>query len=98
MMNKYIVLVSALFISTLFFGAEKEKQVNSKIENVTVFLQGAQIQRKGKFILEKGITKLIFDGITQNFDKNSIQAKGKGNFIILDVSHNVFYPVPNKVD
>ena len=74
--------------------AEVEKKVSSKINNVTVFLQGAQVQRKGKFKIDKGITKIIFEGMTQQFDKNSIQVKGKGSFIILDVSSTVFYPVP----
>ena len=74
--------------------AEVEKKVSSKINNVTVFLQGAQVQRKGKFKLDKGITKIIFEGMTQQFDKNSIQVKGKGDFIILDVSSNIFHPVP----
>jgi uncharacterized protein (TIGR02231 family) len=97
MMKKLITVASVFFITLSILGAEKERKVTSKIENVTVFLQGAQIQRKGRFNIEKGITRLVFEGITQNFDKNSIQAKGRGDFIILDVSHNVFYPVPDKV-
>ncbi len=96
-MKKAITIASVFFITLSILGAEKERKVTSKIENVTVFLQGAQIQRKGSFNIEKGITRLVFEGITQNFNKNSIQAKGRGNFIILDVSHNVFYPLPDKV-
>lgn len=86
------------FIITSFFGsilaAEKEKEVESKINDVTVFLQGAQIKRSAKVYVEKGITKVIFSDVTQYLDKNNIQVKGTGNFIILDVSHRVFYPVP----
>lgn len=98
MIKKVILIVSAFVIALTGLAAEKEKKVTSKINNVTVFLQGAQIHRKGRFSLERGITKLVFEGITQNFNKNSIQAKGKGNFIILDVSHSIHYPVPEKVE
>lgn len=98
MINKTITIAIAIIVSITALGAEKERKVKSKINNVTVFLQGAQIQRKGRFNLEKGITKLVFEGITQNFNKNSIQAKGRGNFIILDVSHNVFYPIPETIE
>jgi len=97
MIKNRITFIAILLFATHSFAKEKKSIVKSKINNVTVFLQGAQVQRKGRFNLEKGITKLVFEGITQNFNKNSIQAKGYGNFIILDVSHNVFYPVPEKV-
>lgn len=96
MINKGLIFATTLFFSTILFGAETEKKVRSKVKDVTVFLQGAQIKRKGRFSLEKGITKLVFEGVTTNINKNSIQAKGRGNFVILDVSHNVFYPVPEK--
>jgi len=88
-----ITLLAILLIGTSAI-AEVEKKVSSKINNVTVFLQGAQVQRKGKFKIDKGITKIVFEGMTQQFDKNSIQVKGKGSFVILDVSSNIFYPVP----
>ncbi|MCT4580308.1 MAG: DUF4139 domain-containing protein [Flavobacteriales bacterium] len=98
MINKSLILAITILVSTIVFGAETEKKVRSKVKEVTVFLQGAQIKRKGRFSLEKGITKLVFEGITKNFNTNSIQAKGRGNFVILDVSHNVFYPVPKKIE
>ena len=74
--------------------AETEVKVKSKIENVTVFLSGAQVHRKGRFVLKKGTNKIVFEGISPNINKNSIQVKGKGNYIILDVSHKIFYPKP----
>jgi uncharacterized protein (TIGR02231 family) len=92
-------LIVSLFLFSVFGtanSAEKEKHVDSKIKDVTVFLQGAQIKRKASVYVEKGITKVIFDNITQYFDKNQIQVKGTGSFVILDVSHNVHYPVPEK--
>ena len=93
-MKKITSILLVIILTGTSAMAEVEKKVSSKINNVTVFLQGAQVQRKGKFKIDKGITKIIFEGMTQQFDKNSIQVKGKGSFIILDVSSTVFYPVP----
>lgn len=93
-MKKLILFATISLFTTSLFGLEKEKHVESKVSDVTVFLQGAQIKRKAKVYVEKGISKIYFDGVTQYLDKNNIQVKGIGNFIILDVSHNVHYPVP----
>ena len=94
---KIILIIATSLLFSNYFATEHEKIISSKVKNVTVFLQGAQVQRKGRFSLKKGITKIVFDGITQNFNKNSIQAKGKGNFVILDVSHHIHYPIPAEV-
>lgn len=94
---KKLILVA--FLSSVFgnaLTAEKEKTVISNINDVTVFLQGAQIKRKAKVYVEQGITKVIINDVTQYFDKNNIQVKGTGNFIILDVSQRMHYPVPKK--
>ena len=97
MLNKITLIIVASLLFSNIFATEYEKLISSKVKNVTVYLQGAQVQRKGRFNLKKGITRIIFDGVTQNFNKNSIQAKGKGNFIILDVSHHVHYPIPMEI-
>ena len=98
MTNKITLIIIASLLSSNLFATEYEKLIRSKVKNVTVYLQGAQIQRKGRFNLKKGITRIIFDGVTQNFNKNSIQAKGKGNFVILDVSHHIHYPIPMEIE
>ena len=53
--------------------ADTEIKVKSKVENVTVFLSGAQVHRKGRFELKKGTNKVIFEGISPNINRNSIQ-------------------------
>ncbi|MGD1846376.1 MAG: DUF4139 domain-containing protein [Salibacteraceae bacterium] len=74
--------------------AEKEKKLSSKISNVTVFLNGAQVYRKGYFSASAGITHLVFENLTANLDPKSLQASGTGQFLILDVKHNIDYPEP----
>ncbi len=74
--------------------AENEVIAESKVEDVTVFLSGAQVHRKGRFLLKKGTNQVIFEGVSPGINANSIQVKGKGNYIILDVSHRIHYPTP----
>lgn len=93
-MKKLIVTALSLVLIGTSFATEKEKIVNSKIDKVTVFLQGAQVTRESKIYIEKGVTKVIVEGITRGFNPNSIQVKGKGNFIIMDVSSQLHYPEP----
>lgn len=75
-----------------------EKNIKSKIENVTVFTEGAQIYRSSLVNINSGITTLIFDGLEVTIDPKSIQASGFGNFVIIDVQHSIKYPEPKAID
>lgn len=91
-MNKFIL--TALMLSTTQLFAVVEKKVKSSIKNVTVFTQGAQVFRTGSITLTPGITQVILTGISPQVNPSSIQAGGKGNFVVLDVKHKVEYPEP----
>jgi len=85
------VLLSVLFlISAVTFG-QNEKRVDSRIEEVTVFLSKAQVTREVKTRLEAGKTNLILTGLTSQLDPQSIQVVGKGSFIILGISQQQNY-------
>ena len=84
--------ISLLILTTnVLFGANETK-VNSKIKNVTVFLNGAQVFRKANFNIKKGVTDIVFDSISSNINPNSIQVKGKGKYIILDTKYKYYRP------
>ncbi|PLK45010.1 mucoidy inhibitor MuiA family protein [Emticicia sp. TH156] len=63
--------------------------IPSKVENVTVFLNGAQVTRSAKVSLPVGRTELLFKGISAQINANSIQVKSEGRFTILSVSHKL---------
>ncbi|MBI4646670.1 MAG: DUF4140 domain-containing protein [Bacteroidia bacterium] len=86
-----IILIFLCLTSQYNFASEGEKIVKSAITEVTVFLSGAQITRSGNLSIPAGTTIMIFDGLPQNIDQQSIQATGKGNFTILSVLHQVNY-------
>jgi len=87
---KTIALFAAwvLAISSL---AQTNQLTNSKITEVTVFLNRAQVTRKVSVQLTEGKTNLVVSGLTSALDPQSIQVSGKGNFIILGTSHQQNY-------
>ncbi|BDD05195.1 DUF4139 domain-containing protein [Aureibacter tunicatorum] len=75
----------------LFFGlgvqAQKvpEKKVVTKVNDVTVFLEGAQIERKKTVYIPKGETILKFTGLSPYVDAKSVQVKAQGRVMVLSV-------------
>lgn len=80
-------LLLALLFSASAALAQVEKPVDSKITNVTVFLSKAQVTREIKTRVEAGKTTLVVTGLTAFMDTESIQAAGKGSFVILGIGH-----------
>lgn len=68
-------------------SAQTKKNIDSKIEKVTVFLEGAQVQRSAKTNLTAGKYELIFTNISPSIDKQSIQVKAEDNITVLSVIH-----------
>jgi len=93
---KKIVLIALVALFVL--PAMAQKNVNSKIKEVTVFLQGAQIFRKASTSLNKGRTEVVFSGLSTHLLPNTVQVKGKGNFTIMSVHHQINYLKKAKVD
>ena len=71
----------------LHLTAQTKKNIDSKIEKVTVFLEGAQVQRSAKASLTTGKYELVFTNISPSIDKQSIQVKADGNITVLSVIH-----------
>lgn len=88
---KKIFLLMFLIIGTIGSYSQTDKPVDSKISGVTVFLSRAQVTREVKTRIETGRTNLILNGLTSQLDQQSIQVSGKGNFVILGISHNQNY-------
>ncbi|HEY0271679.1 MAG TPA: DUF4139 domain-containing protein, partial [Chitinophaga sp.] len=56
------------------------------IQQVTVFIKGAQVTRTATAALPPGTTTLTFNGLSPDIDEKSIQVQGDGAFTILSVS------------
>jgi uncharacterized protein (TIGR02231 family) len=89
MKNLFVSFILILSAITLF--GQNEKQIESRITEVTVFLNKAQVNREAKSRLESGKTNLVLSGLTSQLDPQSIQISGKGNFVILGINHRQNY-------
>lgn len=92
MMNKNLVLFSTLFLLCISGILANEKKIDSKITNVTIFPNSAQVTRSGSFSVQPGMSQIIFENVSPYLNQSGIQAKGKGNFTILDVKFRTKQP------
>lgn len=89
-MKKIITIIATL----LFTGAMAqgpEVIVESEIKSVTVFLNGAQINREASVKIPAGKSTLVFVGLTQYLNVNSIQLQGSDEFTIVSVNNRTNY-------
>jgi hypothetical protein len=84
---KIFFYCSILFLALASVASAKEKEHPSAIEHVTVFLNGAQVQRAATLNLEKGVHQLRLTDLPPTLDPSSVQVKGFGEFTILSVKH-----------
>ena len=72
----------------VFANAQTPKTVNltSKIEHITVFFNGAQVERAASTPLSIGRSEIVFRGLTAQLDERSVQVSGDGEFTLLSVS------------
>ncbi|MBK9288027.1 MAG: DUF4139 domain-containing protein [Flavobacteriales bacterium] len=82
---------SLLLIPGMAFAAEREKPITSKVSEAKVFLAGAQVSRTANAVIPSGPSTLVFTGLTQSVDPQSIQVTGKGGYSILSVNHRINY-------
>jgi len=89
-MQKILMLSVSFFIAISAFAGEKI--ANSKITGVTVYPIGAMVSREAKVSLSTGTHIIILDNLTYAVDPNTVQVGGTGDFEILSVKFETFYP------
>ena len=85
------ISLALLFTSSFLFAAEGEKPVTSKVAGAKVFLSGAQVSRTASSTITAGTSVLVFTGLAEALDPQSIQVTGKGGYTILSVNHRINY-------
>ncbi len=91
LMRIKITLILLVVCHGVFSQNQSEKKLNTKITNVTVFLQGAQITRTGEIRISEGESMLSLEGLSPFIDEKSVQVKAEGDFTILSVKHQLDY-------
>lgn len=86
-MKRIILSLLAITIVKILFS--QEKLLNTQIEKVTVFKNGAQVVRKAKAKISPGVTQLIISDLPIGVNDASFYVSGKGNFTIVSVNTDV---------
>ncbi|WP_045112947.1 DUF4139 domain-containing protein [Microscilla marina] len=91
--SKKTILTLAFLFSLMAssWANDKEKAVKSKIKEVTVFLNRAQVTNTARVSLSAGKTLLVFEGLSTKLAKQSLQVAAKGNLTIMSVKHRINY-------
>lgn len=90
---KHVLLL--LFLTSSFVFASKTN-TTSKLKEVTVFLNGAQITRTVSVQLQSGTTELSIDKLSPNIQESSIQVSGLKNTSILSINYGINFLTKQK--
>lgn len=71
--------------------AAAQTQVKTQIEAVTVYRQGAQVERQGAVDVPAGRGTLVLSELSPQLDPNSVRLSATGDFTILSVSYRNNY-------
>lgn len=91
MKSLLMILVNLLIVIGYAHGQENIKNVSSKINKVTVFLNQAQIEREATVTIEPGKTVLVFEKLSPNIDVSSIQFNATGAAVIMGIQQKFNY-------
>lgn len=96
-MKKYLILT--LILCQFFFAfSQKEQNVKSKLENVSIYLNSAQVERSASMNLPIGNSEIVITDLSQYLNANSVRISGKGAFIIQSYQTKTVYPKPVETD
>src|SRR5687768_777836 len=84
-MSRLFSLLLSFAVVSVSLG--NEIKLTSQVDEVTVFLQGAQINRSGSVTVPAGTSEIIFNGISPLLKRESLQAGTKANVSILSVHY-----------
>ncbi len=76
---KKLFFILVFIIATPLFVCAQDIIADSKINQVTVYAQGALVNRTASFKLNVGTQKIIFPDILPQLDENSLRVSGEGS-------------------
>jgi hypothetical protein len=91
-MKKIGILILGLIFSNLLFSQEiKVVEVKTDVNEITVFIDGAQVVRKKSVDITQGKSILKFVNLSPFIDPKSVQVKVEGELTVLSVNHQQNY-------
>ena len=86
-MKNLLLIISMLTTNIIFAQDFVEKEVKTEVNEVTVFIEGAQVTRKKAVELPQGKTVVKFVNLSPFIDAKSVQVKANGELTVLSVNH-----------
>lgn len=88
-MVKRLLLVACMLLSINMLHAQEK--IKTTAEQVTFYIDGAQVTRTKTLNLPAGETTLLFTGMSPYMDAKSMQVKAQGKLTVLGVNHQFNY-------
>ena len=92
MKKKRIMMMIAMCLMTATMAMAVVDKQTASIDKITVFTNGAQVERSKSVSLVAGEQVVTFTGMSPFMDRKSMQVKAKGHLTILGVSQRTAYP------
>lgn len=91
------LLLSFLCLLPFLTSAENQYPIGSKVQSVTIYLQGAEVNRKGNAVsIPAGQSQLVFTDLSSELNPSSIQVTGTGDAVVLSATFQINYLGSNK--
>lgn len=87
MKKLFLLFVMFAFVSSVNFAGD-ETVIKPNLNNVKVFLRGAELNYSAKVKLNKGFNDIVFTGLSSSIDQNSISVSAKGDAVIMSVGQH----------
>ncbi len=95
MRTRLLIITAALALCLNGFTQEK-KTIKSKLNDATVFFQGAELLHTATATLVKGDNEIYIEGLSPNIDKNSLKIKTTNGVIVSAYEFSVDYLTEGK--
>ncbi|UII25125.1 mucoidy inhibitor MuiA family protein [Fulvivirga maritima] len=86
---KYVILLVLLLSNQAFSQSFTERELKTRIDEVTIYVQGGLVTRTGKLEIPSGKSTLVVKSLSPHIDNKSVQVKATGDFTILSVNHKL---------
>ncbi len=87
--NRMLFTIAGLMMAVMAVAADKQ---TATINRVTIFSNGAQVERSKSVQVVAGEQVVTFTGMSPYMDYESMQVKAKGRLTVLGVSHRTAHP------
>lgn len=93
---KVELLIAGILVFSLSAFSQEKKTIKSKLNDVTVFFQGAELTHTASSLLTKGENEIIIEGLSPNIDRNSLKIKASNGVLVSSYEYSVDFLSENK--